>query len=211
MIELETDNGTAICLYNLLTERQRKQVVVNETPLNELKIEGLTFYSTDSREGWHLFLKSSMLRNVPKGEQWFVRDKFNKEIGYIQNVPRIQSQYYVYFKEALLHISDSWEKTVKFVLSLREDIRRNVRIDNENDHFKWEPGPERGIPWELLRSKNKEQYLFEYDDGIKEYSSIPLNFNLSARMWNEVRVFDIKDGMKEIAKFRREIKEYINI
>lgn len=99
--------------------------------------------------------------------------------------------------EKLLSTVNLWPEVEKFINSLDKSIMDSIRISYHPD-------------WNGI--KDEKCYLLIYDDNEiifkSEGCSVPFR---SDKDWNEVKVIDFKDNLKQIAKLKREINEYCNI
>lgn len=117
-------------------------------------------------------------------------DYNDKCLGYIQNIPKYNTKYYIFIEKKLLLTVNLWPEVEKFISSLDKSIMDSVRISH---HPNWN-----GICWNSI--KDEKCYTM-----MKFYSNpkvVPYEY------WNEVEVVDFKNNLKQIAKLKREINEY---
>ena len=116
-----------------------------------------------------------------------------------RNEKNYNTKYYIFIEKKLLLTVNLWSEVEKFISILDKSIMDSVRISH---HPNWN-----GICWNSI--KDEKCYMLIYDDDEilfkSEGSSIPFR---SDEYWNEVKVVDFKNNLKQIAKLKREINEY---
>lgn len=100
---------------------------------------------------------------------------------------------YIFIEKKLLLTVNLWPEVEKFISSLDKSIMDSVRISH---HPNWN-----GICWNSI--KDEKCYM----TMMKFYSNPKVAFR-SDEYWNEVKVVDFKNNLKQIAKLKREINEY---
>lgn len=202
MIELNASSENAFKLYNFLNEGERKHIRVNGILLSKIKEKYLRFYLNNICGRTSLYFDETMFRNIKPGDQWIVTNENGERLGYIQNIRNYNTKYYIFIGEKLLSTVNLWPEVEKFINSLDKSIMDSIRISH---HSNWN-----GICWNGI--KDEKCYLLIYDDNEimfkSEGCSVPFR---SDEYWNEVKVIDFKDNLKQIAKLKREINEYCNI
>lgn len=127
--------------------------------------------------GWtSLYFDETMFRNIKPGDQWIVTNE-----RYIQNIRNYNTKYYIFIGEKLLSTVNFWPAVEKFISGLDKSIMDSVRISH---HPNWN-----GICWNSIKD---DEILFK-----SEGCSVPFR---SDKDWNEVKVIDFKDNLKQIAK-----------
>lgn len=199
MIELQTSNENALALYSLLSEGQRNGIRVNGTLLSEIRRRGLLVYMNNQCIRSSLYFEDSLLGSCGPNEEMIITDRGSYVLGYIWNIPNPEPKYYVFYRKTLLSTVNLWPEVEKFISRLDKSIMDSVRISH---HPNWN-----GICWNSI--KDEKCYMLIYDDDEilfkSEGSSIPFR---SDEYWNEVKVVDFKNNLKQIAKLKREINEY---
>ena len=189
MIELSASSENAFKLYNFLNKGERKHIKVNGILLDKIKEKYLRFYLNNICGWTSLYFDETMGRPMDR----------DKCLGYIQNIRNYNTKYYIFIGEKLLSTVNFWPEVEKFISSLDKSIMDSVRISH---HPNWN-----GICWNSI--KDEKCYMLIYDDDEilfkSEGSSIPFR---SDEYWNEVKVVDFKNNLKQIAKLKREINEY---
>lgn len=122
-IELSASSENAFKLYNFLNKGERKHIKVNGILLDKIKEKYLRFY----------------LNNIC-GRTMDYNDKC---LGYIQNIPKYNTKYYIFIEKKLLLTVNLWPEVEKFISRLDKSIMDSVRISH---HPNWN-----GI---VLRMKN---------------------------------------------------------
>lgn len=199
MIELQTSNENALALYSLLSEGQRNGIRVNGTLLSEIRRRGLLVYMNNQCIRSSLYFEDSLLGSCGPNEEMIITDRGSYVLGYIQNILNYNTKYYIFIEKKLLLTVNLWPEVEKFISSLDKSIMDSVRISH---HPNWN-----GICWNSI--KDEKCYMLIYDDDEilfkSEGGSIPFR---SDEYWNEVKVVDFKNNLKQIAKLKREINEY---
>lgn len=199
MIELQTSNENALALYSLLSEGQRNGIRVNGTLLSEIRRRGLLVYMNNQCIRSSLYFEDSLLGSCGPNEEMIITDRGSYVLGYIWNILKYNTKYYIFIEKKLLLTVNLWPEVEKFISSLDKSIMDSVRISH---HPNWN-----GICWNSI--KDEKCYMLIYDDDEilfkSEGSSIPFR---SDEYWNEVEVVDFKNNLKQIAKLKREINEY---
>ena len=199
MIELQTSNENALALYSLLSEGQRNGIRVNGTLLSEIRRRGLLVYMNNQCIRSSLYFEDSLLGSCGPNEEMIITDRGSYVLGYIWNILKYNTKYYIFIEKQLLLTVNLWPEVEKFISSLDKSIMDSVRISH---HPNWN-----GICWNSI--KDEKCYMLIYDDDEilfkSEGSSIPFR---SDEYWNEVEVVDFKNNLKQIAKLKREINEY---
>lgn len=199
MIELNASSENAFKLYNFLNEGERKHIRVNGILLSKIKEKYLRLYLNNICGRTSLYFDETMFRNIKPGDQWIVTNENGERLGYIQNIRNYNTKYYIFIGEKLLSTVNLWLEVEKFINSLDKSIMDSIRISYHPD---WN-----GICWNGI--KDEKCYLLIYDDNEimfkSEGCSVPFR---SDKDWNEVKVIDFKDNLKQIAKLKREINEY---
>ena len=189
MIELSASSENAFKLYNFLNKGERKHIKVNGILLDKIKEKYLRFYLNNICGRTSLYFDETMFRNIKPDEQWIIINENDKCLGYIQNILNYNTKYYIFIGEVNL-----WPEVEKFINSLDKSIRISYHPD-------WN-----GICWNGI--KDEKCYLLIYDDNEimfkSEGCSVPFR---SDKDWNEVKVIDFKDNLKQIAKLKRVLYE----
>lgn len=182
MIELNASSENAFKLYNFLNKGERKHIKVNGILLDKIK---LRFYLNNICGRTSRYFDETMFRNIKPDEQWIITNENDKCLGYI---PEYNTKYYIFIEKKLLLTVNLWPEVEKFISRLDNSIMDSVRISH---HPNWN-----GICWNSIKD---EKCLYDDDEILfkSEGSSIPFR---SDEYWNEVKVVDFKNNLKQIAK-----------
>lgn len=202
MIELSASSENAFKLYNFLNKGERKHIKVNGILLDKIKEKYSRFYLNNIRGRTSLYFDETMFGNIKPGDQWIATNENGERLGYIQNIRNYNTKYYIFIGEKLLSTVNFWPEVEKFINGPDKSIMDSIRISYHPD---WNGIRRNGI-------KDEKRYSLIYDDNEimfkSEGRSVPFR---SDEDWNEVKVIDFKDNLKQIAKLKREINEYRNI
>lgn len=114
-----------------------------------------------------------------------------KYLGYIQNILNYNTKYYIFIEKKLLLTVNLWPEVEKFISSLDKSIMDSVRISH---HPNWN-----GICWNSIKDEKCYMTMMKFYS-----SSIPFR---SDEYWNEVKVVDFKNNLKQIAKCTKYAKD----
>lgn len=166
---------------------ERKHIKVNGILLDNINEKYPRCYLNNIRGRTSRYFDETMFRNIKPGDQWIVTNENGERLGYIQNIRNYNTKYYIFIGEKLLSTANFWPEVEKFISSLDNSIRISYHPD-------WN-----GICWNGI--KDEKRYLLIYDDNEimfkSEGCSVPFR---SDKDWNEVKVIDVKDNLKQIAK-----------
>ena len=202
MTELNASSENAFKLYNFLNKGERKHTRVNGILPSKIKEKYLRLYLNNICGRTSLYFDETMFRNIKPGGQWTVANENGGRLGYIQNIRNYNTKYYIFTGEKLLSTVNFWPEVEKFINSLDKSIMDSIRISYHPD---WNGICRNGI-------KDEKCYLLIYGGNEtmfkSEGCSVPFR---SGKDWNEAKVIDFKDNLKQTAKLKREINEYCNI